>query len=61
VGLSVKKGDMMGYFLFGGSDFIMIFQKKAGFVLQAITEQNTPQSYQHLLMGEKYGVLTGSK
>jgi len=26
-----KKGDMLGTFLFGGSDFIMIFQKEAGF------------------------------
>jgi phosphatidylserine decarboxylase len=25
VGTQVKKGDMMGYFLFGGSDFMMVF------------------------------------
>jgi phosphatidylserine decarboxylase len=57
-GTRVKKGDMLGCFLFGGSDIVMIFQKKAGFVLKAAT---SGQSYQHMLMGEKYGVLTGSK
>jgi phosphatidylserine decarboxylase precursor len=60
VGTRVKKGDMLGYFLFGGSDFVMIFQKRAGFVLQAATEENSAQSYKHILMGEKYGVMTGS-
>ena len=38
-------------------DIIMIFQKSAGFVLKAA---NNGQSYQHLLMGERYGLLTGS-
>ena len=28
VGNAVKKGEMLGYFLFGGSDFIMLFQRK---------------------------------
>jgi phosphatidylserine decarboxylase precursor len=56
-GISVKKGDMLGCFQFGGSDIVMIFQKRAGFVLKAV---NNGQSYQHLLMGERYGLLTGS-
>jgi phosphatidylserine decarboxylase len=57
-GIRVKKGDMLGCFLFGGSDIVMLFQQKAGFVLKAATNG---QSYQHILMGEKYGELTGSK
>lgn len=61
VGTHVNKGDMMGYFLFGGSDFIMIFQKEAGFEMEAPTVTKDSRSHQHLLMGEKYGVLQGSK
>ncbi len=57
-GTRVKKGDMMGCFLFGGSDIVMIFQKKAGFVIKAPT---SGQSFQHILMGEKYGILKVSK
>jgi len=33
-GARVKKGDMLGYFQFGGSDFIMIFQDKVEFTLR---------------------------
>ena len=57
VGGRVAKGDMLGYFLFGGSDFIMIFQAKAGFVLVAPKEEENSQSYKHLLMGEQIGYL----
>lgn len=56
-GLKVKKGDMLGYFLFGGSDFMMIFQPKAGFKMDAPEQAN--HSYKKLLMGERYGTLTG--
>jgi phosphatidylserine decarboxylase len=52
VGTTHKKGDMLGYFLFGGSDFIMIFQECAGFEM-------TTESGIHILMGEKYGVMKG--
>jgi phosphatidylserine decarboxylase len=31
VGQTVKKGDMLGYFLFGGADFVILFQKKGCF------------------------------
>ena len=51
---------MMGCFLFGGSDIVMIFQQKAGFVLEP-AGGGSGQSYQHILMGEKYGIMTGSK
>ncbi len=61
VGNQVNKGDMMGYFLFGGSDFVMIFQKSAGFVLETSKGTNDGKSYPHLLMGEKYGVFNGAK
>ena len=58
-GTRVKKGDMLGCFLFGGSDIVMIFQPRAGFVLEPSNGENG-ESYQHMLMGEKYGVFTGS-
>lgn len=60
VGAIVNKGDMLGYFLFGGSDIVMLYQQKAGFVLEPASGMSG-QSYKHLLMGEKYGVLKGLK
>ncbi len=53
VGSDHEKGDMLGHFLFGGSDFVMLFQKQAGFEMTA-----TPGV--HILMGEKYGVMKGT-
>ena len=44
-GAEVKAGDPMGYFLFGGSDIVMIFQEGVQLELA---------SSAHLLMGEKY-------
>ena len=58
VGSKVSKGDMLGYFLFGGSDFITIFQEKAQFVLDA-PKKEASSSYEHLLMGERLGYLRG--
>lgn len=55
-GTTVKKGDMLGYFLFGGSDFVLLFQSKVGFTLTV--PQESDKTYQHVLMGEKYGELT---
>jgi len=60
VGSKVNKGDMMGYFLFGGSDFMMVFQKKAGFRIDAATDEKD-HSYKKLLMGERYGKLMGDR
>ncbi|MBQ9047533.1 MAG: phosphatidylserine decarboxylase [Solobacterium sp.] len=34
-GAHVKKGDPLGYFLFGGSDIIMLFSEDTGFTLTA--------------------------
>jgi len=56
VGSTVKKGDMLGYFLFGGSDVVMLFQKQVDFALTAPKEQNG--NCKHILMGEEYGRLT---
>lgn len=58
-GMVVKKGDMLGYFLFGGSDYVMIFQNGAGFSMTAAKNSNG-DGYEHLLMGQAYGVLTGN-
>jgi phosphatidylserine decarboxylase len=54
-GTQVKKGDMLGYFLFGGSDFIMLFQDKVDFTIDAPQEG---EGYKHLLMGERLGHMT---
>ena len=54
VGDKVSKGDMLGYFLFGGSDFITIFQGTAQFNLDA-PEKSESGSYKHQLMGERLG------
>lgn len=55
-GDTLKKGDMLGYFLFGGSDFVMIFQKGVKFTLTVPPTGNG--AYSHVLMGEKYGELS---
>ncbi len=47
-GVSVKKGDPLGYFMFGGSDIIMIFSENAGFTMSA-------KANEHLKMGNAYG------
>ena len=59
IGDTVKKGDMLGYFLFGGSDFVLLFQDKVDFKLTVSQDDNN--NYQHLLMGEEYGKLTLKK
>jgi phosphatidylserine decarboxylase len=56
-GVRVMKGDMLGYFAFGGSDFIMILQEKVNFTLDAPKQENS-NSYKPLLMGERLGYLT---
>lgn len=53
-GARMRKGDPLGYFLFGGSDVIMIFSREAGFAM-------TAEGGKHLNMGREYGRLkTGS-
>ncbi len=58
-GISHTKGNMLGNFLFGGSDFVILFQEKAGFKLTAEKSKTSNDTYKHLLMGEAYGVMRG--
>ncbi len=48
VGTEVQAGDPMGYFLFGGSDIVMIFQ--SGVEVELL-------STEHILMGEPYAAI----
>lgn len=50
-GKYVAKGDPMGYFLFGGSDIVMIFQSSVQ-VNSLLKRQGN--SFSHILMGEPY-------
>ena len=54
-GMKVEKGDELGAFLFGGSDIVMLFQKDVKLDLHAAQKDG---AYSHLLMGQKYGVLS---
>ena len=54
-GVRVRKGDMLGHFLFGGSDFVMVFQGGYDFTLNS--PHDDKQGYSHLLMGERFGRL----
>lgn len=56
-GTEVVKGDKLGHFAFGGSDFIMIFQDGVTFTLDAPMQEDG-ESYQHILMGERLGLLS---
>ncbi|MFC1576822.1 phosphatidylserine decarboxylase [Candidatus Omnitrophota bacterium] len=58
VGSVHAKGDMLGNFLFGGSDFIMLFQEEAGFEITAPKDPGAA-AYKHILMGTEYGVMKG--
>ena len=48
-GAAVKAGDPMGYFLFGGSDIVMIFQE--GLTIDLLSRE-------HINMGEPYASIT---
>lgn len=56
-GAQVAKGDMLGHFAFGGSDFVMLFQDKVDFTIDAPAEE-AGTGYQHLLMGQRLGHIT---
>lgn len=51
-----KKGDELGYFLFGGSDFVILFQDKSHFKLTA--KKAGDGSFKHGHMGQEYGQLS---
>ncbi len=58
-GRKVQKGDPMGHFLFGGSDFIVVFQKGVKVTLE--TPKNpSGKGYRHVLMGERVARLGGA-
>lgn len=59
-GTQVKKGDMLGHFAFGGSDFIMIFQDGVSFTIDAPMQEGS-NAFKHILMGERLGVLSKRK
>ena len=52
VGAKGKKGDPMGYFLFGGSDIVMVFQSSVN--LSLVCPEDGQGGYQHILMGQPY-------
>lgn len=58
-GAKAEKGDMLGCFLFGGSDIVMVFQEGASFDLTAPKKQDG--SYEHINMGTEYGVFRSQK
>ncbi len=60
-GITVKKGDPLGWFLFGGSDIVMLFQPQSGFTLTAPKDPDDLEAYAHLLMGQAYGKMTPAK
>ena len=49
-GADVRKGDELGWFLFGGSDYVILFQ-------QGVTFTPAVPKNSHILMGEKFGGL----
>lgn len=51
VGANVTKGQELGWFLFGGSDYVMLFQSVVNFTLK-------PDVFSHQLMGEELGRLS---
>lgn len=55
VGAHVNKGDMLGCFLFGGSDYVMVFQK--GVDLDVTAPKASDGSYEHINMGEQYAIV----
>ena len=56
VGDKVAKGQELGYFLFGGSDFVMIFQK--GVKLDLVAEEDGKGGYSHIQMGRPLAKLS---
>ena len=55
-GAVVRKGDSLGWFLFGGSDIIMLFQSGWTFTVDAPPAAGG-MPYEHILACERYGTL----
>ncbi|MBR2142541.1 phosphatidylserine decarboxylase [Anaerovibrio sp.] len=60
-GTKVNKGDELGYFLFGGSDCVMLFEGKSGFKLSVGEGEKGGYSagYRHVFCREEYGRFLG--
>ncbi len=56
VGTHVRKGEELGYFLFGGSDFILLFQAGYSFTLDS-PRNGGNGAFARVLMGEQAGEL----
>ncbi len=56
VGARVTKGDPMGYFLFGGSDIVLLFQDCVD--VELLCPEDNLGGYAHVRMGEPYAKLT---
>ena len=56
VGARVEKGDMLGCFLFGGSDIVLLFQD--GIDFQMDCPQKADGGYEHIDMGSRYATLS---
>ena len=55
-GVRVRKGDRLGHFLFGGSDFVMVFQ--SGVTLTTDSPRSeSGHGYSHVLTGQRLGAL----
>ena len=59
IGITVKKGDPLGYFLFGGSDCVMVFQKQASFkhTVPSGGEGSYSHGFAHIYQGEQIGTI----
>ena len=55
-GVRVRKGDRLGNFLFGGSDFVMVFQAGYSFAPDSPRDPSG-QGWSHRLMGQQLGHL----
>jgi phosphatidylserine decarboxylase len=55
-GAMVKKGDPLGWFLFGGSDIVMLFQRGWTFTIDAVPAADG-MPHEHILACERYGTL----
>jgi len=57
-GVKISKGDELGHFLFGGSDCVMLFEKKANFRLTVAKNKNVSgysNGYGHVFCNAEYG------
>ena len=53
LGVQLRKGEEMGYFQFGGSDFVMVFEARSHVLLEGVAKQ-------HVEQGRRIGHVHGS-